>query len=253
MSKRYYWLKLKENFFKQKSIKKLRKIAGGDTYTIIYLKLMLLSMKTDGCVYFEGIEDNFEEELALELDEQADNVRVTLNYLESHGLLEVGDPNSFTLPETLACIGSESESAERVRRFRERKALQGNGVALLGNGAVTDCNTEIEIELDLEVEKEEDKKTPAPVPYKEIVDILNKYTGKSYKHTTKSTQEKIKARWQEGFKVPEFTQVIKKKTDQWKDDEVMQAYLRPETLFGTKFEGYLNEQVKSKQPKKVYS
>lgn len=159
MGKRYYWLKLRENFFKQKSIKKLRKIAGGDTYTVIYLKLMLLSMKHDGCVYFEGIEDNFEEELSLELDEQVDNVRVTLNYLERHGLLEIGDSNTFLLPETLSCIGSESESAERVRKFRERKALHGNGVLLLGNGGVTDCNTEIEIERELEKEEEKKGKT----------------------------------------------------------------------------------------------
>ena len=48
MAKRYYWLKLPDGFFRQKAIKKLRKIAGGDTYTIIYLKMLLVAMKQDG-------------------------------------------------------------------------------------------------------------------------------------------------------------------------------------------------------------
>jgi len=55
MAKKYFWLKLKDDFFKQKEIKKLRGIAGGDTYTIIYLKLQLLSIKNDGKIYFDGI------------------------------------------------------------------------------------------------------------------------------------------------------------------------------------------------------
>ena len=47
MAKKYFWLKLKDNFFKQKSIKKLRKMAGGDTFTIIYLKMQLLSLTNE--------------------------------------------------------------------------------------------------------------------------------------------------------------------------------------------------------------
>ena len=70
MAKRYYWLKLPDDFFRQKPIKKLRKIAGGDTYTVIYLKMLLISLKNDGKLYFDGVEDNFCEELALELDEE---------------------------------------------------------------------------------------------------------------------------------------------------------------------------------------
>ena len=59
MSKRYYWLKLQKDFFTQPKIKKLRKIAGGDTYTIIYLKMQLLSLNNGGKLFFEGIEENF--------------------------------------------------------------------------------------------------------------------------------------------------------------------------------------------------
>lgn len=72
--KKYYWLKMTDQFFKDKTIKKLRKIAGGDTYTIIYLKMLLTAIKQGNKMYFEGIEDDFMEELALELDEDTDNV-----------------------------------------------------------------------------------------------------------------------------------------------------------------------------------
>lgn len=132
--KRYYWLKLKEDYFSSPKIKKLRKIAGGDTFTIIYLKLQLLSVKTEGYIEYEGIEPTFEEEIALKLDEDIDNVSVTLSYLSSMGLLEESqETNKFFLIEASNQIGSEGQSAERKRRFDEKKKQ-----ALLGNGAVTD-------------------------------------------------------------------------------------------------------------------
>lgn len=87
MAKRYYWLKLPDGFFRQKAIKKLRKIAGGDTYTIIYLKMLLVAMKQDGRLYFEGVEATFYDELALDLDEEVENVRVTVMFLIQQDLM----------------------------------------------------------------------------------------------------------------------------------------------------------------------
>ena len=72
LAKKYYWLQLKEDFFRQKEIKMLRRIAGGDTYTIIYLKIMLMSLKDEGKILYEGIGSNFAEEIALEIDEEED-------------------------------------------------------------------------------------------------------------------------------------------------------------------------------------
>lgn len=125
MAKKYYWLKLKEDFFRDKKIKKLRKIAGGDTYTIIYLKMQLLSLKNDGALIFEGVEDNFAEEIALEIDEDIDNVKVTIAFLMGNGLLEETEQDHFVMTETIKCIGSESDSASRVRNMRTRKKLLG--------------------------------------------------------------------------------------------------------------------------------
>ena len=149
--KRYYWLKLKEDFFDQKEIKKLRRIAGGDTYTIIYLKMLLLSIKNGGKIVYEGVEDSFAEELALEIDEQTEDVAVLLAFLERYKLIEKGVSDEYLLPEAAMAIGSESKSAERVRKFREKKnALQCNAdvteVKRLGNKNVTLENREKRIE-----------------------------------------------------------------------------------------------------------
>ena len=77
--------------------------------------------------------------------------------------------------------------------------------------------------------------------YIAVIDHLNKATGQNYRSTTKATRQKIDARLNECYKLDDFIAVIDKKTAQWKDDPVMSKYLRPETLFGSKFEGYLNE------------
>src|SRR5690606_1559094 len=75
----------------------------------------------------------------------------------------------------------------------------------------------------------------------EIVNYLNDVAGKTFRHTTRKTQTLIKARLKEGFTVDDFKRVIDNKTKEWKHDPKMSKYLRPETLFGTKFESYLNE------------
>ena len=85
------------------------------------------------------------------------------------------------------------------------------------------------------------------VPYKEIVDYLNQKTNKNFKYTSKATQRLINARFKEKFTVDDFKKVIDVKTSQWLKDKRMSAYLRPDTLFGTKFESYLNEHVNVKQ------
>lgn len=120
MAKKYYWLKLKQDFFTSRAMKKLRKIAGGDTYTIIYLKLQLLSLKDDGILFYEGIEPTFSEEMALALDEDVENVQATLIFLENAGLINKQSDTEYILSEVPYLIGGESESAERMRAKRAR-------------------------------------------------------------------------------------------------------------------------------------
>lgn len=152
MTKRYYWLKLPEDFFRQKTIKKLRKIAGGDTYTVIYLKMLLIAMKNDGKIFFDGVEDEFFDELALDLDEDSENVKVTVLFLVRQGLMELVDETEYLLKECGKMVGSESASAQRVREHRERKLLQSNTDVTVSNKMVTERRDREEIEKDIEID-----------------------------------------------------------------------------------------------------
>ena len=85
----------------------------------------------------------------------------------------------------------------------------------------------------------------------EIVNYLNSKIGTHYRATTRKTQSLIKARMNEGFTVNDFKTVIDNKVAEWSKDERMSKYLRPETLFGTKFESYLNQQNKVRKTEPV--
>ncbi|HFG9473551.1 hypothetical protein E1H45_20400 (plasmid) [Clostridioides difficile] len=92
--------------------------------------------------------------------------------------------------------------------------------------------------------EQKEEKTKDKEIYKRIVDYLNKTADKSFKSTTKKTISLIDARLKEGFTEEEFYKVIDNKVLNWLDNDKMNAYLRPETLFGNKFESYLNETPK---------
>lgn len=176
MSKRYYWLKLRESFFDEKKLKKLRSIAGGDTFTIIYLKMMLKSLQDNGVLYYEGLEDTFAKELAMDINEEPENVQITVDFLLRVGLLE-DKGAEFSMPDVMASIGSETASAERVRRFREAhtepKALHCNADVTQSNADVTNCNTEIEIDIEKRRDREETEKIrEEKTPHGEFQNVL---------------------------------------------------------------------------------
>lgn len=239
MTKRYYWLKLKNDFFRSKEIKKLRRIAGGDTYTIIYLKMLLLSLNDQGKLYFDGVEDTFVEELALEIDEDEDNVKVAVAFLLKVGLMEMIDEDTAFLTAIPEMIDSETDKAALMRRKRHRekqeKALQGNEVTNVGNNVtnssnnvtemlpdVTFCYTDIDKEQEQEKEKEEDdiEKTDAErvdsesssskIPYKRVQEMFNNIC-RSYPKCTKLSEARkktIKARFNDGYTLEDFQRLF---------------------------------------------
>lgn len=87
------------------------------------------------------------------------------------------------------------------------------------------------------------------IPYKKIIEYLNQKTDKNFLYTNKETQNKIKARWNQGFRLDDFFHVIDVKSQKWLTNPKMIDFLRPQTLFGTKFEGYLNENIHPLQGK----
>lgn len=149
------------------------------------------------------------------------------------------------------------------------KALeQCDGKYLLGcdipNGnqmATSDCHSIGKVSLG-EFSTIVSNETNIHCPFtKDVIDYLNLKTGSNYKHTTKATIKYINARYKEGFSLDDFKHVIDVKCNQWINDPKMKQYLRPETLFSTKFESYLNQQevhtfqglpdLKSNAPAKV--
>lgn len=153
-NKRYFWIQLAQDFFKSKEMKLLRKIAGGDTHTIIYLKMMLISLEDGGHIYYDGLADNLAEEIALVIDENVEDIKITLIFLESKGLLTRNSDRDYFLEQVPEMVGSETASTRRSRKHRELQKLHCNTIA-------TTCNGDIDIdkEIEKEIEKETDKKT----------------------------------------------------------------------------------------------
>lgn len=123
-NKRYYWLKLHEEFFTQPVMKYIRRMPDGEKITIIYLKLLLVSLRTDGYIFLEGLFPTMEEEIALNLDEELMSVQFSIAALEKVNLLERGTGEwelcMTRLPEM---VGSESGAAARMRNKRLRNTI----------------------------------------------------------------------------------------------------------------------------------
>lgn len=114
--KRLWWLKLPKDFFTSNNvIKKMRKLPGGDTYVVITLKLLLLSLDNDFRIYYEGVEDTFPKDIALTLDESPEAVEVTLRMLLQQGWLVQEDPETIFAPKSQEIAGSETPDAKRMR------------------------------------------------------------------------------------------------------------------------------------------
>ena len=256
-------------------------MAGGDTYTIIYLKMQLLSLKNGGILEYTGLEDDFYKELALDLDEDEINVQTTILYLLSCGLLQTSDNIEYELPFVQLNIGSETASTQRSRECRNRQKIAKNDMKSVAmqqpcNKVQQNCNVDIDIDIDKDIDIDIDKDIDIDIDKdidikekvlskdntkkkarkseirKRIIDYLNQKTGSRFRATSKMAIRNIDARLGEGYSENDFYEVIDRKTSEWLADPKMSQYLTPDTLFGTKFEKYLNQKVmiaKNEKPK----
>lgn len=272
--KRYYWIKLKTDFFNQETIDFLLSQENGCQYIVLYQMLCLNTANNNG-------------EMATRIGEMIvpydvnkivrdtkyfnfDTVAVALELFKKLGLIYQEEGQVLRIANFDEMVGSEAANAnaQRQKRFREREKKKQLGVtnsnAKNNANNVTENNQENrdksldirdkildnrDIEKDKEIEIIEGEIiTPAEaedtIPYREIIDFLNFKVGSNYRSTTKKTKDLIKARFNEGFTIDDFKAVIDKKAMEWINDNKMKVYLRPETLFGTKFESYLNQPVK---------
>jgi len=142
--KKRYWLKLNKDFLKSSQIKVIKNMPNGKDYVIFYLALMLESVETIGHLRFSNLVPYNEEMLASVTETNVDIVRTAVKIFESLGLMEILDDGTIYMTQVAEMTGKESESAERVRRYRlkqkQQLALQCNGNVTNSNGNVTNSN-----------------------------------------------------------------------------------------------------------------
>lgn len=152
--KKFYWLKLKRDFFKRHDIRIIEEMPNGKDYVLFYLKLLLESIDHEGSLRFSDTIPYNEQMLSVVTNTNIDIVRSAMKLFTELKLMEVLDDATIYMAEVNNMIGSESWSAERVRRFRQKQQ------ALLCNTDVTSCNEEIEKEIkkDLDIDIENERK-----------------------------------------------------------------------------------------------
>ena len=170
-AKKYYWLKLKRDFFKRHDIRIIEEMPNGKEYILFYLKLLLESIDHEGSLRFSETVPYDEQMLSVITNTNIDVVRSAMKMFIGLNMIEIFDDQTIYMSEVNRLIGSETSVAERVRKHRENQKL------LQCNTDETKCNTEIDIELKSDTEKE--KKTD--------------YEGKSKKRFTKPTLEDVQA------------------------------------------------------------
>lgn len=232
-NKKYYWLKLHKDFFKRHEIRIIEDMPNGKDYILFYLKLLVESISHNGNLRFSDTIPYNEQMLATITNTNVDIVKAAMQIFLELNMIEVLDDATIYMLETENLIGSESDSAHRVREYRQRQsALQCNTTV---TPVLQECNTEIR---DKSIENRDKSNKDI---YCAVISYLNEKTGSKFKWQSKDSQKHINARVTEGYTLDDFKKVIDIKCAEWLGDARMCKYLRPSTLFGTKFEAYLNQ------------
>ena len=185
-SKKFYWLKLNRNFFKRHDIRIIEEMSNGKDYVLFYLKLLLESIDHEGSLRFSDTIPYNEQMLSVITNTNVDIVRSAMKLFTELNMVEIFDDHTIYMAEVEKMIGSESESAERVRRFRQKQQ------ALLCNGNVRKSNIEKEIEkekdidTDIEIERENECSFDQPI-HKENDYLADLSTGFSTNEDKKRT------------------------------------------------------------------
>jgi len=252
---KYYYMRLKDGFFEEDAIKIIESMQDGYLFSNILLKLYLKSLKFSGKLMFNERIPYNPTVLATITGHQVGTVEKALEVFQQLDLIEVLDNGAIYMLDIQNLIGKSSTEADRKREYRAR--IESEKIALLEDGHLSG---HFSPKIDIEIEKEKERESEIEIEiesddspgesmidtFSDIISYLNERAGTSYRASSKKTQSCIHARIKEGFTINDFKIVIDKKTTEWIGTEY-EKYLRPETLFGTKFEGYLNARINPKQ------
>ena len=237
------WVKITTDMFDNRKIKHLRKLPEGNSIVLIWVMLLTMAGRCNsgGMIFLTENIPYTPKMLADELGFEENTVQLALQALEQFNMV-VTDHGYFTIAgwdEYQNIDGLEKiREQNRLRKAAQRERQKALPMSRDSHGTVTDGHG---TDIEQDKEKEEEKEL-----YISIVAYLNQMAGTKYKATTPKTKTAIHARLSEGFTFEDFKTVIDKKCADWIGTE-WEKFLRPETLFGTKFEGYLN--AKSQKPK----
>lgn len=170
MSKRYYWLKLNENFFDRDEIKIIEDMPNGKDYIIFYMKLLLKSIKSNGELRFRDVIPYTPEMLSSVTNINIDTVKVAIDLFTKLGLMEIWDNGTLFMNETQNMIGHETEWAKKKREYREKTLVKEDNVLELSEPCPSDVRQEIDIEIELDKEIDIDNKAKK-IKYAEYVSM----------------------------------------------------------------------------------
>ncbi len=239
------WIKILTDIFDDEKILLIETLPEADGIIVIWFKILCLAGKQNNSGVFvmnERMPYN-EKMFATIFRRKESTVQLALKTFEEFGMIEIID-GAVTIPnwgkhQNLDKIESKNEYMRKyMAEYRSKQKL-------LACKANSKSNSKPNVR---QADKNRlDKNRLDKNIYVEVVDYLNNKIGSKYKATSKATREKIHARIEDGFTLDDFKTVIDKKADEWIGTE-REKFLRPETLFGTKFEGYLNQNIiKSKK------
>ena len=245
------WIKITTDIFDDEKILLIESLPDAYAIITVWFKLLCLAgkMNNSGVFMMNNQLAYTDKMLATIFRMKESTVTMALQTFEQFGMIEIID-GVITIPHwnKHQSLDAYEKKKERDRLYQaERRANQKALIAQSSDSkAIQSSYVAVsDKEEDKDIEKDKDNNILS-VPYSEIIDYLNKKAGKRYKSTIQKTQSLIKARMNEGFSVDDFKTVIDKKCAEWAGTD-MDKYLRPETLFGTKFESYLNSKVTKKQ------
>ena len=238
------WIKITTDVFDDEKILLIESLPEADSIIVIWFKLLCLAgrQNNSGVFMMNNQIAYTDKMLATIFRRKEATVQLALQTFEQFGMIEVID-GVITIPnwgkhQNLDQLETKKGYMRNyMKEYRERQ----KALACKTNSKTNSKTNVNQADKEEEREKEEEKEI-----YINIVDYLNQKAGTKYKASSKKTQTCIHARLAEGFTEDDFKVVIDKKCADWIGTD-MEQYLRPETLFGTKFESYLNAKVTKKQ------
>lgn len=243
------WIKITTDIFDDEKVLMIETLPSADSIIVIWFKLLTFAGKqnNDGVFIMNNRIAYTDEMLASIFRRDVNTVKLALNTFVNFGMIDIID-DVITIPNwnRHQTLDAYEQKKLRDRKYQaERRAAQKalvdniNKKSSINRRLIVDKSSSVAIS---EEDKERDKDKEL---YIYIVDYLNQKAGTNYKATSKKTKTCIHARFEEGFTEEDFIVVIDKKCADWLGTE-FEKFLRPETLFGTKFESYLNANVRPK-------